>query len=269
MNINELSLAENKYILTPEVSGAELFKLTIFELILKQDLLVVKKQKGRKRFDINKFVSINREQSYFKSNEIYSPIYNFADGLKQIHLRRLLKNAYNYYDKDFNNYKKYNVISNLRVKHNFLYKNIFAHVFRYKKLTKKGNQYKEFIDKEIYKLEKFLFPKKNISNTEFKELFGVWGINLLLLKKVYIDKIGKALSSFKNDLNFKKDIEIYQSSFGDISYLFEDVFLEGMEYIAEYGFEFIIDGVASTLEGIEVGEIVGDTLGGIFSIVDA
>lgn len=147
--MRELTLTESKILLNPTVSGLELLRLSLMELIYDKKLLLIKNRAIGKSLRLDYFLELNAEKSKLEENLIFAPFANPFHLLKKFQIGVLFKDLRKKFNNDFGNYKADFVVKNLTEKHCFVEDSLFDRMRGKINLSEKGLAYKSELENEL------------------------------------------------------------------------------------------------------------------------
>ncbi|MFT5915770.1 MAG: hypothetical protein ACI81T_002273 [Bacteroidia bacterium] len=147
--MKELTLAESKILLNPTVSGLELLRLSLMELIYDKKLLLIKNRAISKSLRLDYFLELNAEKAELEESLIFTPFANPFQILKKFQIGVLFKDLRKEFNNDFGNYKTDFVVKNLTESHYFVEDSIFDRMRGKINLSEKGLAYKSELENEL------------------------------------------------------------------------------------------------------------------------
>lgn len=229
--MNTLTLSEKKILLDPKVSGVELVRLSLMELIYEKKLLLIKNRAISKNVRLDYFLETNTSEQELKGNLVFLPFATSFQTLKKFQIGVLLKDLRKEFEGDFEKYKTDYVLKNLIEKHFFVENSIFDRLRRQTNLTEKGLTYKSELENELAK------HKANGGVNKIDSSF-------LLLSASEIQLHLSSLNRKEN--NPTKNSE--RANDGFVEFAMEDIFEQVFDFSNIYTSEAISSGVSSNID---------------------
>lgn len=248
--MERLTLAESKVLLNPTVSGLELLRLSLMELIYEKKLLLIKNRAISKSFRLDYFLELNAEKEELKRSLVFAPFCNPFQILKKFQIGVLFKDLRKEFDNDFGNYKTGFVAKNLTEKHHFVEDSIFDRLRGKINLTEGGVAYKSKLESELEE------KKGNTNSAHFDPA-------ILLLSsaeiKLHLTNLDWEKSNSPTHSNFISDniTDFATDNLLEQIFSFSDIFTS----------EVVSSGISSTIDGSFLDGFSFDGLSD-FSIID-
>jgi len=213
MNIGELTLAEKKFLLSPNSNGLALYQLVLFELLWTKNL-TFKTRPSRDDYSMaNAFLQLTNEDTFYEKNLIYLPLFQNFKGLRQMQVSFLLGNSFNAFDSSFKEFTKQYIIKNLQKKHTFIKDNLSYKLFGKIELTKNAQAYKSQLIEETEKIVPEFSDTKKFSKEQTKQMLQKFGSSIFLVDESHLEKLDFPFPVFTA---LKKGLHYHTSASGEM-----------------------------------------------------